>query len=194
MAEYSPDRWNDRVVARIAAPAIFAALLFSSLAGGQTTAIYSQPQFTVPTAQHATYQQAPTDSGAKYRAFSLNQLDPATAERQLTQFFAAVPGVEIVADVPRNRLLVRADENALRQAGEFLTKIDPPVAAPTAAPTAPQLPAQQLEAYPLTPTSQAILSALEKQAAGRPDIRVAVGPAVVADLGARAEFDSRAGA
>ena len=41
-------------------------------------------------------------------------------------------------------------------------------------PNAPQPPAQQLETYPLTPASQSILAALEKQAAGRPDIRVAV--------------------
>jgi sulfate transport system permease protein len=35
---------------------------------------------------------------------------------------------------------------------------------------------QQLESYALTPASQTILSALEKQAAGRPDVRVAVDP------------------
>lgn len=174
MAGHAPGRWNDRVVARIAAPAIVAALLFSPQAGGQTTAIYSPPQSAFPAANQAAYQQAPAD-GARYRAFPLHRLDPATAERQLTQFFATVPGVEVVADAPRNRLLVRADENMLRQAGEYLTKIDPPVPVPAAeAPTPPQLPVQQLEAYALTPTSQTIMAALDKQAAGRPDIRVAV--------------------
>ena len=91
---------------------------------------------------------------------------------QLAQFFAASPGTEIVADAPRNRVLVRGDEETLRQAGELLAKLDPP-AAPAPPPVA-KLPVQQLEAYALTPASQIILTALEKQAAGRPDIRVAV--------------------
>jgi len=174
MAEHWPSRWNDRVGRRSVAPATVVALLCSTLAGGQTTALYSQPQAPAPAAQQAAYQQTPTENGARYRAFALHKLDPATAERQLAQFFAAAPGVEVVADVPRNRLLVRAEENALRQAGEFLAKIDPPPTAAAPATATPQQPAQQLEAYPLTPASQAILAALDKQAAGRPDIRVAV--------------------
>ena len=99
------------------------------------------------------------------------------AERQLTQFFAATPGIEIVADTPRNRVLVRGTPDVLKQAGELLARLDPPVAVPALAAPAPQVnqqPMQRLETYPLTPNSQAILAALQKQAAGRPDIRIAV--------------------
>lgn len=179
MATNRPESRKHRAWQQAIAPAIVAALLLSTPARGQSTAIYSQPQSAAPVASQAAYQQTPVEEGAKYRAFPLNKLDPATAERQLAQFFAAVPGVEVVADAPRSRLLVRADDNLLRQAGEFLSKIDPPVAAAPsiAAPppaNAPQPPAQQLETYPLTPASQTILAALEKQAAGRPDIRIAV--------------------
>ncbi len=155
-----------------------AALVSSSLddANGQTAAIYSQPaQQTAANAQQANYQQTPAEDGAKFRAYKLNQLDAATAQQQLSQFFAASPGTEVVADAPRNRVLVRGDDEVLRQAGELLARLDQPV--PAAAPAqAVQPPAQQLETYPLTPASQTILSALEKQSAGRPDIRVAVDP------------------
>jgi type II secretory pathway component GspD/PulD (secretin) len=149
------------------------ALVLSARACGQSTAIYSQPSAApASTALQAAYQETPSEDGARFRAYKLNQLDAATAQRQLAQFFAASPGTEIVADAPRNRVLVRADEETLRQAGELLAKLDPPAAeapAPVAKP-----PVQQLEAYALTPASQIILTALEKQAAGRPDIRVAV--------------------
>ena len=70
----------------------------------------------------AAYQQTPAEDGARFRAYKLNHLDVATAQRQLSQFFAASPGTEIVADAPRNRVLVRGDEEVLRQAGELLAK------------------------------------------------------------------------
>lgn len=172
MAGSTPIRWKVCAPWWTAVYAIAIALALSALARGQANAIYAQPQAAAATAQQAAYQQTPAESGVRYRAFPLNRLDPATAEQQLAQYFAATPGVEVVADVPRNRLLVRADEAVLRQAADFLSKVDPPLAAPPAA--APQPPTQQLETYPLTPASQSILAALEKQAAGRPDIRVAV--------------------
>jgi type II secretion system protein D len=174
MAENMPNCRMSRGSRCVLAVAVVVSLVIATRAAGQSNAVYSQPYpTTAPVANHAAYQQTPAEDGAKYRAFPLNQLDAATAERQLSQFFTAMPGVEVVADTPRRRLLVRADETVLRQAGEFLAKIDPPVAA--AAPQAvPQPPTQQLETYPLTPVSQNVLAALETQAAGRPDIRVAV--------------------
>ena len=144
---------------------------------GQSQAIYSPPtQATAPTSRQAAFQETPAEDGARFRAYQLNHLDAATAQQRLSQFFANSPGTEVVADAPRNRVLVRGDEAVLRQAGELLAKLDPPAPPPTAAAPLPEVkpPTQQLEAYPLTPASQTILSALEKQAAGRQDIRVAV--------------------
>jgi general secretion pathway protein D len=148
---------------------------------GQSTAIYSQPvQTAAPTPQQAAYQQTPAEDGARFRAYKLNHLDAATAQQQLAQFFTSSPGTEIVADAPRSRVLVRGDEQVLRQAGEILAKMD--VLAATIPQAGPNIPPpepptmQQLETYPLTPAAQTILSALEKQAAGRPDVRVAVDP------------------
>ncbi|MGD9633943.1 MAG: secretin N-terminal domain-containing protein [Pirellulales bacterium] len=178
MAGRRPKRWKNRARWRAAAQAIAVALVLPALARGQSNAVYAQPQSAA--AQQAAYQQTSGENGSRYRAFPLNQLDPATAQQQLAQFFAASPGVEVVADAPRNRLLVRADDLTLQRAGELLARIDPPAAAqnPAAAPQQPQpqpmQQMQQLEAYPLTPASQSILAALEKQAAGRPDVRVAV--------------------
>jgi general secretion pathway protein D len=151
----------------------------STPAVGQTTALYSAPPRTaIQQARQAAYQEAPAEDGARFRAYKLNHLDAATAQQQLSQFFAGSPGTEVVADAPRNRVLVRGDEGVLRQAGELLAKLDLPQTTAPAAAAVPQAPvtppAQRLEAYALTPVSQTILSALEKQAAGRPDIRVAV--------------------
>jgi general secretion pathway protein D len=154
------------------------ALFVSSPAFGQTAAVYSQPASQAPVANQAAFQETPAEDGARFRAYKLNQLDASTAQHQLSQFFAAVPGTEVVADAPRNRVLVRGSEDVLRQAGELLVKLDaPPAIAVAPAPAAEaRPPMQQLEAYPLNPVSQTILTALEKQAAGRPDIRVAVDP------------------
>ncbi len=139
------------------------------------------PQRSLANSQQAVYQETPSEDGARFRAFPLNQISAELADRQLSQFFAATPGIEIVADAPRNRVLVRGTPDVLRQASELMAKLDPPVVAPTAVPVVAaqptlveQPPIQQLEAYPLTPASQTILGALEKQAAGRPDVRVAV--------------------
>ena len=119
------------------------------------------------------YQESTAEDGARFRAYKLNHLSADSAQERLTQFFGATPGIEIVADAPRGRVLVRANPQILQQADELLAKIDPPT--PTAAPAqVPQPPTQRLEAYPLTPSALTILAALEKQAAGRPDIRVAV--------------------
>jgi type II secretion system protein D len=124
---------------------------------------------TPPTA----YQETTAEDGARYRAYKLNQLSAEAAQQRLTQFFAATPGIEIVADAPRNRVLVRANPQLLEQAGELLAKLDAPAPSELPAQTPPP-PTQRLEAYPLTPASQTILSALQKQATGRPDIRIAV--------------------
>ncbi len=168
-------RWIRSIRQSGAVPrAVAIVLVLSSLARGQTAAIYSQPASPVqPAANQAAYQETLAEDGAKFRAYKLNRVDAATAQRQLSQYFVATPGIEVVADAPRNRVLVRGDGEILRQAGELLAKLDPPTAGAAPVP-AEQLPPQQLEAYPLTPASQTILSALEKQAAGRPDNRVAV--------------------
>jgi general secretion pathway protein D len=172
---------------RAAALAIALAVVLASQVVGQTNAVYTQPTYgPQPQPQTAAYQATPAEDGARFRAYPLNQTPPDVAEKQLSQFFAAVPGIEIVADVPRNRVLVRGTPEVLQQAGEFLAKFDPP-RAPVAAPANPAAgatgagaaaadrpPVQQLEAYPLTPISKEILTALEKQASGRPDVRVAV--------------------
>lgn len=169
---------------RAVAIAIALIVALASQVVGQSTAVYSQPALgPQPHPNQAAYHEIPAEDGARFRAYPLNQTPADAAERQLSQYFAAVPGIEIVADAPRNRVLVRGTPDVLRQAGEFLAKLDPPrapVAAPAAAATPGQPPVverppiQQLEAYPLTPTTQTVLSALEKQAAGRPDVRVAV--------------------
>lgn len=143
-----------------AAFALVAVMMCSPPANGQTAPGYS-PQ--LPAA-------APAEDAPRFQAFRLHQLDAATAEQQLTQFFAASPGTEVVADAPRNRVLVRGNREVLQQAGELLARLDPPTV-PT---QSPRPPVQQLEAYVLTPASQQILAALDRQAAGRPDIRVAV--------------------
>ena len=115
----------------------------------------------------------PADDGTSFKAYVLHQTDPETARQQLAQFFAATPGVETVADAPRNRVLVRGNPQVLQQADQLIAKLDqPPVNSPAAvAATAPQ---QQLEAYALTPASRDVLAALQSQAAGRSDVRVAI--------------------
>ncbi len=138
------------------------------------TAVRAQSYAPAPApVQQTAFQETPAEDGARFRAYKLNQLSADAAQQRLTQFFAATPGIEIVADAPRGRVLVRATPQILEQAGELLAKLDP--SAPSAPPAqVPQPPTQRLEAYPLTPSAQTILAALEKQAAGRPDIRVAV--------------------
>lgn len=128
-------------------------------------------QLYTPPSSPPPNQEPASEDGARFRAFKLNQLSVEAAQQRLAQLFAATPGVEIVADAPRRRVLVRATPQILEQAGELLAKLDPPAPLPA---TVPQPPTQRLEAYPLTPSAQTILAALEKQAAGRPDIRIAV--------------------
>ncbi|HEY4721990.1 MAG TPA: hypothetical protein VII92_09100, partial [Anaerolineae bacterium] len=50
---------------------------------------------------------AAADQDPGFRAYPLHQLDAQIAQRQLTQLLGTVPGVEIVADSERNRLLIR---------------------------------------------------------------------------------------
>jgi type II secretion system protein D len=138
-----------------------------------STAVRAQA-YTPPAPVRPTVYQEPTaEDGARFRAYKLNHLSADSAQERLTQFFGATPGIEIVADAPRGRVLVRANPQILQQADELLAKLDPPT--PNVPPAqVPQPPTQRLEAYPLTPSALTILAALEKQAAGRPDIRVAV--------------------
>ncbi|HEY4235147.1 MAG TPA: secretin N-terminal domain-containing protein [Lacipirellulaceae bacterium] len=113
------------------------------------------------------------DDGTQFKAYVLHQTDAESARQQLTQFFAATPGVETVADAPRNRVLVRGNPQVLQLADQFIAKLDqPPVNGPAAAAAA--APQQQLEAYQLTPASREVLAALQTQAAGRTDVRVAI--------------------
>ena len=138
---------------------------------GQTVS-WPQPS-PPPSSQTIPPAAPPADDGASFKAYVLHQTDPETARQQLAQFFASTPGVETVADVPRNRVLVRGNPQVLQQADQLIAKLDqPPVNNPATAPaTAPQ---QQLEAYALTPASRNVLVALQSQAAGRSDVRVAV--------------------
>ena len=162
-------RWNGPGDAF--ALAAIAALVVATSVRGQSNPWNSQPPNPY---QQAAFNDATSgDDGARFRAYKLHQIDADTAQRHLTQYFAATPGIEIVADTPRNRVLVRGNPQILAQAGELLAKLDPP---PTNAQPAlpPRPPAQRLEAYALTPTTRNILAALQNQAAGRPDVRVAV--------------------
>ena len=123
--------------------------------------------------------------GARFRAFKLNQVG-ADSPKQLTQFFAATPGIEIVADAPRNRVLVRGDPQILEQAGELLAKLDPPAAecsagraAETSAATTRSLPADAGVANHFGGTRKASGGPAGHSRRGR--------RAVVAGAGARAE-------
>jgi general secretion pathway protein D len=113
------------------------------------------------------------DDGTQFKAYVLHQTDAETARQQLAQFFASTPGVETVADAPRNRVLVRGNPQVLQLADQFVAKLDQPlVTGPAAA--AAVAPQQQLESYPLTPASRDVLLALQNHAAGRTDVRVAM--------------------
>lgn len=121
----------------------------------------------------ATHDSAIAADGTQFRAFPLRQMDVQTAQRQLAQFFASTPDVEIVPDSPRNRVLVRATPSVLDVAELLLERLDKPAAAPAVpAPVAP--PAQQLEAYPLTPITRSVISAIQQRASQEPGIRVAI--------------------
>jgi type II secretory pathway component GspD/PulD (secretin) len=99
---------------------------------------------------------------ATFRAYPLRQVGAETAQRQLAEFFASTPGAEVVADAPRNRVLVRGTQQVHQVAAQLLTKLDQP---PTTAPAAPvpSPPAQQLESYPLTPATRDALERLQNQ-------------------------------
>jgi type II secretion system protein D len=161
-------KYDSRRIARAHATALAMLVVVTSSTSLRAQS-YPSPTATPP----ASYQAPDAEQGARFRAYKLNQLSAESAQQRLTQFFAATPGIEIVADAPRNRVLVRANPQILEQAGELLARLDPPALGGLPAPV-PQPPTQRLEAYPLTPSAQTILAALEKQAAGRADIRVAV--------------------
>jgi type II secretion system protein D len=161
-------KYDSRRIARAHATALAMLVVVTS-----STSLRAQSYPSPSVAPPASYQAPDAEQSTRFRAYKLNQLSAESAQQRLTQFFAATPGIEIVADTPRNRVLVRANPQILEQAGELLAKLDPP--APGTLPAqVPQPPTQRLEAYPLTPSAQTILAALEKQAAGRADIRVAV--------------------
>jgi general secretion pathway protein D len=140
----------------LAAVAFGCAMLFAS--PGVSTALAQQP-----------------DDGTQFKAYVLHQTDAEAARQQLAQFFASTPGVETVADAPRNRVLVRGNAQVLALADQFIAKLDQPAVTGPGAATA-VAPQQQLEAYPLTPASREVLAALQTQAAGRTDVRVAMDP------------------
>src|SRR5262245_38049276 len=115
------------------------------------TAVIALSLVSVATAQTTPTALPPTtDEAPRYRAYPLRQIDANTAQQKLSQFFARSPGVETVADSPRNRVLVHGTDQDLRSAELLLAQLDPPLAKPQA-PAATPPPAQQLEAYELTP-------------------------------------------
>ena len=158
---------------------VVASLLAGDSVRSQSPAVwFDQPEATTAlAAPSATVQNRTT-----FRAYALRELDAETAQRQLTQFFASTAGVEVVADSPRNRVLLRGNEQIHQLAGQLLTKLDQPLAngptpgRPTDSKPAP--PTQQLEAYPLSDVTRHVLQKLRREWQSNPavagDVRVAM--------------------
>lgn len=121
----------------------------------------------------------PAEPDPGFHVYPLQQLDALSAQRQLTQLVGNAPGVEIVVDAERNRLLVRGNAQIQQWTADLLSKLDRPVAgavpaSPPAEPsTQPQL-QSQLEAYSLTPATRDVLLAWQRYASQRNDLRVAI--------------------
>jgi type II secretion system protein D len=114
---------------------------------------------------------AVTSASLSYRAYALQHAGAEAARDQLVELLRGTPGVEVVADAPQRRLLVRGDAQTHQLVAQLVLKIDLPagtLVAPAGAGEA------KMEAYKLDDTTREVLMAWQRQSAGRPEIRVAI--------------------
>ena len=106
--------------------ALLSALLLTGAADGQY----------VPAPQHGSSDPgaaaAPPDGTLTYRAFPLQHLDADTARKRLGEMLAAAPGLEVVVDGQRNRVLVRGNPPTHQLVAQVLSNIDRPKSAEAA--------------------------------------------------------------
>jgi hypothetical protein len=144
------------------------ALLLARAAEGQL-APPSQAGATNTAAATAT---SATDSTLSYRAYPLQNLNAATARQRLGQVLEAAPGLDVVIDDQRNRVLVRGNAQTHQLVAQVLANIDrpatdlPTLAAPNVEP--------KIAAYPLNDATRGVFAAWQQQVGGRQDVRVAI--------------------
>ncbi|MEX0642531.1 MAG: secretin N-terminal domain-containing protein, partial [Pirellulales bacterium] len=151
--------------------ALASVLLLTRAAVGQL-APAAQPSLT--DAGVATASSAP-EATLTYRAYPLQHLDAATARQRLAEMLAAAPGLDVVVDSPRHRVLVRGNPQTHQLVAQALSNLDrepvgeSPAQANSAAQTVPKI-----AAFPLNDATRGVLGAWQQHLAGRPDVRFAI--------------------
>jgi general secretion pathway protein D len=146
-------------------------VLIGPVAGQQTPWLPPAPNGASGQSEVTPTTGAPAEPG--YQAYPLQQLDAASAGRQLQSLLSGVPSVDIVVDPQQNRLLVRGSDHVHQMTRQLLAKLD---RVSTEQPRAELDPLShaQIESYPLADGTRDVLMAWQQRAAERNDIRVAI--------------------
>lgn len=164
------DSWT-RLRRRSGQLALVSLLLLARVADGQV-APGNAPNASGAEASSATRE---ADSSLSYRAYPLQHLDADAARQRLGQILAAAPGLDVVVDGQKNRVLVRGNSQTHQLVAQVLANIDRPPAAESPAPAALVATADaKIAAYPLNDATRGAFTAWQQQLGERPDVRVAI--------------------